>query len=89
MKKLFLTVLTLFLTANFALCTTTSYDKYGTKTGSYKYSSNSTITKYDKYGSKVGSYSQTSSGYTSYDRYGSKTVIRINGWAESITSNKT
>ncbi len=33
MKKLFLSVLTLFLTANFALCTTTSYDKNGQTTG--------------------------------------------------------
>lgn len=33
MKKLFLIVLTLFLTANFALCTTTSYDKNGQTTG--------------------------------------------------------
>ena len=35
---------------------TTSYDKYGQKTGSYKTDSSGRVTQYDKYGRKVGTY---------------------------------
>src|SRR5574344_1914786 len=70
---LFLTISFTFTTASVGLCTTTnSYDKYGSKTCSYKQTSNG-YNSYDKNCSKTGSYKQTSSGYTSYDKYGSKT----------------
>lgn len=45
MKRLLLTLFILFLTANFSLCATNSYDKYGSKTGSFK-QSGSTISQY-------------------------------------------
>ncbi|CDE92546.1 unknown [Fusobacterium sp. CAG:815] len=36
--------------------TTTSYDKYGRKTGSFKTDSTGRTTQYDRYGRKVGSF---------------------------------
>jgi hypothetical protein len=48
------------------------YDKYGSKTGSYRKTS-SGYNKYDKNGSKTGSYRKTSNGYNAYDKYGRKT----------------
>src|SRR5574344_454606 len=71
---LFLTISFTFTTASVGLCTTTnSYDKYGSKTGSYKQTSNG-YNSYDKYGSKTGSYKTGSNGRTtSYDKYGNKT----------------
>ena len=59
MKKLFLSLLILFITASYALCATNSYDRYGSKTGSYKSNSSGTINHYDKYGSKTKSYKKT------------------------------
>lgn len=74
MKKIILIIFAFLLTINTAYCITNSYDKFGSKTGSYKETS-SGYNSYDKYGSKTGSYKKTSSGYNSYDKYGSKTVF--------------
>ena len=54
MKKFILTIFTLFLSTSFALCATTkAYDKYGSKTGSYR-TNGSVTTSYDRYGRKIG-----------------------------------
>ena len=72
MKKTLLTLLVLFMTASYSFAATNSYDRYGSKTGSYK-QSGSTINHYDKYGSKTGSFKKDSSGrITEYDKYGRK-----------------
>ena len=73
MKKLLSLILTIFfLTSMVGAKTTYSYDKYGSKTGSYR-STSSGYNSYDKYGAKTGSYRKTSTGYNSYDKYGTKT----------------
>lgn len=57
MKKFLASLLSLFLLTGMCLAqNVTSYDKYGSKTGTYKTNSNGTTTYYDKYGRKVGSY---------------------------------
>ena len=73
MKKLLLLICTIFLSSAVCLAgAISSYDKYGTKTGSYKETS-SGYTTYDKYGQKTGSYKTDSSGrITEYDKYGQK-----------------
>lgn len=61
MKKLLSLFVSLLLLAGYCFAATTnSYDKYGSKTGSYR-TNGSTVTQYDKYSSKTGSYRQTSS----------------------------
>lgn len=68
MKKLLSLLVSLLLLTGYCFAATTnSYDKYGSKTDSYR-TTGSTVTQYDKYGSKTGSYRQTSSGYNSYDK---------------------
>ena len=68
MKKLLSLLVSLFLLTGYCFAATTnSYDKYGSKIGSYR-TNGSNVTQYYKYGSKTGSYRQTSSGYNSYDR---------------------
>ena len=46
----------IFLTANISDAAVNSYDRYGSKTGSFKKDSSGRVTEYDKYGRKVGSY---------------------------------
>ena len=61
MKKIFLSFLIItfsFLACQVSEAKTTSYDKYGRKTGSYKTTGNTT-TSYDRYGSKTASYKKT------------------------------
>ena len=73
MNKIILIIFSLILTTSIAFCSTTkAYDKYGTKTGSYK-TNGSVTTSYDRHGSKTGTIKHTSKGYTTYDKYGSKT----------------
>ncbi len=52
MKILLLILFILFLTVEFGLCNTNSYDMYGQKTGNFKKDSSGKITEYDKYGKK-------------------------------------
>lgn len=73
MKKFLAILFSLFLFTSTCFAATNSYDRYGSKTGSYKSNSSGDVTRYDKYGSKTGSYKKTSNGYNSYDKYGSKT----------------
>mgnify|MGYP002626770393 CR=1 FL=1 len=64
-KKLILALFLLLTTALVGFCdTTTHYDKYGHKTGTYKTNSNGVTTQYDKYGHKTGSYKTDSQGRT-------------------------
>ena len=71
MKKFLFVIFTFIFFSCYCLASTTSsYDSYGARTGSFK-QNGSTINQYDKYGSKVGSYKKTSSGYNSYNKYGS------------------
>ena len=75
MKRILLTLAFLVISTSIAFCsTTTSYDKNGNKTGSYKTSSSGTVTSYDKYGNKTGTYKSSSSGkVTKCDKHGNKT----------------
>ena len=77
MKKLFLALFVLCITASYGLCSTmNSYDSYGRKAGSYK-TSGRTTTSYDSYGRRTGTIRETSSGYNTYDSYGRKTSTVI------------
>ena len=75
MKKVLSILLLLcfiFFTANISEAAVNSYDRYGSKTGSYRETS-SGFNSYDKYGSKTGSFKKDSSGrVTEYDKYGRK-----------------
>jgi len=74
MKKLLASFLTLlFLSASVLAGTINSYDKYGSKSGSYR-TYGSTITKYNKYGSKEKTYKTHGNKTTEYNKYGSKTA---------------
>lgn len=56
MRKILLFLFAFFIFAGCCFAATTnSYDKYGSKTGSFR-TNGSTINQYDKYGRKVGSY---------------------------------
>jgi hypothetical protein len=74
MRKILLFLFAFFIFAGCCFATTTnSYDKYGTKTGSFKTNSNGVTTQYDKYCSKFGTFKTDSSGRTThYDKYGRK-----------------
>ena len=73
MKKFLASLLSLFLLTGMCLAQNgTSYDKYGSKTGSYK-TSDSTTTQYNRYGQKTNSYKTNGNNTTSYDKYGHKT----------------
>ena len=74
MKRILLTLAILVISTSIAFCSTsTSYDKNGNKTGSYKTNPNGTTTSYDKYRRKTGSFKTDSTGRTTqYDRYGRK-----------------
>ena len=82
MKKLFSILLLfcfIFLTANVSEAVVNSYDRYGSKTGSYRETS-SGYNSYDKFGSKTGSYRKTSSGYKLQSEWtSSETVQYKNG----------
>lgn len=70
MKKLLCLIFTLALSFTIAYAGNV-YDKYGSKTGSYRTSGSRTVT-YDKYGSKTGTYKTSGSQVVKYDKYGSK-----------------
>ena len=72
MKKLLILFLILCFTSTCAFCAVNSYDRHGSKAGSYRETTTG-FNSYDKYGSKSGSYRKTSSGYNKYDKNGSKT----------------
>ena len=74
MKKLLASFLTLlFLSASVFAGTINSYDKYGSKSRSYK-TYGSTTTKYNKYESKEKTYKKQGNKVTKYNKYGSKTA---------------
>ena len=64
MKKFLSIFLLLIFFATTSVNATTSYNKNGVKTGSYKTSGNKT-TQYDKSGSKVGTYKKSGNTVTS------------------------